>query len=185
MKIKVCSYNEETGTLTVGFPGDIANDRTHEFFDIPEHIYQSLIQASDPLGFFNANIWGNHYEKRVHWKSLEDLFRYCEEHIGIENITNVNNQAADGDSLLHLAAYWGDIGAIRLLLENGAEVNTRGDMDYTPLYVAINSGHLRSFKLLLEAGADVNDTNEFGTSSLKLALTEGNEEFGELVRQSV
>jgi ankyrin repeat protein len=67
-----------------------------------------------------------------------------------------------GVSLLHVAAEYGNYGAARALVEAGADVNARADVDvhvlngHTPLFHTVNSIHNRSepiMRLLLAAGA--------------------------------
>lgn len=179
--MKILSYDKTTGTLIVDFPGDLVNDRVHEFYDIPSHIYASFEASSNPSAYFNEVIWGNKYEKKVHWGDIKNLLKYFEEHMFFETKVDITTKQFDGDTLLHIAATWGDTEAVRLLIENGADVNASGDMGCTPLYEAISFGHGRCAKMLLDAGANINDTNEFGTSSLNLATTDGNERIKEMI----
>lgn len=67
-----------------------------------------------------------------------------------------------GVSLLHVAAEYGNFDAARALVEAGADVNARADIDedgingHTPLFHTVNSIHNRSepiMRLLLAAGA--------------------------------
>jgi ankyrin repeat protein len=67
-----------------------------------------------------------------------------------------------GASLLHVAAEYGHESAARALIELGADVNARADIDeyglngHTPLFHVVNSSGNRSspiLRLLLEAGA--------------------------------
>lgn len=183
--MNIISYDKKTGTLVVDFPGDLANDRRHEFYDVPEHVYQSLTETSEPLAYFTENVRGNKYEKNVHWEDLKTLLAYMEKYMFYEGPVSVGSKRADGDTPLHIASTWGDTQAIRLLLKNGAEVNAMGDMGYTPLHNAITYGYARCVEILLEAGANINCTNEFGKSALQLARTEGNERIGAIVEKFV
>ena len=183
--MKIISYDKKTLTLVVEFPGDLCNDRVHEFYDIPHHIYASLEAASDPSGYFNANIWGNKFEKNVQWGNVDNLLKYLEEDMMFDVPLTSSTARSDGDTPLHVASLWGDIGALKLLLDDGADVNAKGDMGCTSLYTAISWGHKRCVELLLKYGANPNDSNEFGTSSFKLAMTEGNESIGNIMKKYV
>jgi uncharacterized protein len=57
------------------------------------------------------------------------------------------------DRLILAAARRGNIGRIRRLLAEGADVNARGKFGYTPLVHASYSGHAEAVRFLLDAGA--------------------------------
>ena len=64
---------------------------------------------------------------------------------------------AFGWTLLHLAAYGGNVGTTDLLIRKGADVNVRALSKFrnTPLQTALLTGQYATAKLLLEHGADV------------------------------
>ena len=62
-----------------------------------------------------------------------------------------------------------DIEAVKLLLKQGAFVNTLNDQSQTPLYWAVRLDNYELAQLLLDNGADVNAQSEDGTTSLHWA----------------
>ncbi|KAM6487335.1 ankyrin repeat protein [Trichoderma sp. SZMC 28011] len=65
---------------------------------------------------------------------------------------------------------------VKLLLENGADVNAEQTSNYgrTSLWVALLSGHEAVAKLLIDKGADVNVSDINGTTLLSCAILEEN-----------
>ena len=75
----------------------------------------------------------------------------------IEAGANVNIKNIEGFSPLILASMGNRLEAIELLIDAGAELNTRdGILGYTSLIWAIERGNEKAAKLLIEFGADVN-----------------------------
>ncbi|XP_051791911.1 IQ motif and ankyrin repeat domain-containing protein 1 [Erpetoichthys calabaricus] len=73
----------------------------------------------------------------------------------LRNRLNIINCAdANGNTPLSEAAAGGHPEAITLLIENGADINTKGAFGRTPLYRAAFGGHLRAVQTLLQFGAD-------------------------------
>ena len=64
-----------------------------------------------------------------------------------------------------------DVQAIRKLLDNGADVNTRDAEGSTPLILAAFYASPECVALLLENGADVNTANQAGVTALIRAAT--------------
>ena len=60
--IRSIGYDSQSATLEVEFTsGDI-----YQYFDVPEHLYNGLLQAASPGQFLNINIiqYGYRYQKR-------------------------------------------------------------------------------------------------------------------------
>ena len=91
--------------------------------------------------------------------------------------------SADGFSVLHLAAFFGQTDAARLLLDRGAEVDARGRgwMTGTALHSAASGNHEEIARLLLEAGADPNARQSGGWTPLHSAAHNGNTELVDLL----
>jgi len=90
--------------------------------------------------------------------------------------------SADGFTALHLAAFFGQEGAARLLLECGAEpgvVSRHATIVVTPLHSAAAGAHSGIVKLLLAAGADPNARQPDGFTALDAAQQNGDDESAE------
>jgi ankyrin repeat protein len=83
--------------------------------------------------------------------------------------------SADGFTPLHLAAFFGQVDAARLLLARGARVDPpgRGWMTGTPLHAAAAGSHVTIVAMLLEAGADPNTRQRHGFTPLHSAAANG------------
>ncbi|UYV72562.1 hypothetical protein LAZ67_9003713 [Cordylochernes scorpioides] len=82
-----------------------------------------------------------------------------------------------GDFPLHVAASMGREDVCKLLVENGAEINTRNEMNMTPLYKAVRYQHLNIFRFLIKSGADYNAVTIFGETILMCASRKYNSNF--------
>ena len=86
---------------------------------------------------------------------------------------SANSMDKDAVSLLQWCAYYGDVSAMKLLLANGAQMQSLGDN--VGLNAASFHGHWRLCKFLLERGADVNATEaDTGETALHAALSQTN-----------
>jgi ankyrin repeat protein len=74
-----------------------------------------------------------------------------------------------GSTPLHMAATNPDIGALKVLMAAGADVNAKDVDGNTPLHMAAYSNRFEHSKLLLEAGADINATNSGGRTPIAMA----------------
>eukprot|EP00435_Cladocopium_sp_Y103_P068034 s32_g30.t3 len=83
-----------------------------------------------------------------------------------------------GFTPLHHAAMTGHVGPIQLLLEAGAEIETRNVSLFgagsTPIHLAAAHGHLDAVRLLVESGAEKDQpTADFGVTPLYIAVHAG------------
>ena len=74
---------------------------------------------------------------------------------------------------LWIACDVGQVDALRLLLEKGADVNQADKDGTTPLHLACFKGHVDVARLLLEKGAEVDRAEKQGATPLFIACQEG------------
>jgi len=73
---------------------------------------------------------------------------------GYVRFDSINATNALDDNALHCVCVWGDLEAAKLLVENGINVNQRGERGFTPLKVAVDFGFPRIAEYLIANGAD-------------------------------
>jgi serine/threonine protein kinase/ankyrin repeat protein len=74
-----------------------------------------------------------------------------------------------GETALIMAAGNGHYETVKVLIDAGADVNTKGYRGWTALMVSACRGHAGIVKLLLASGADINAKDEAGKTALILA----------------
>lgn len=87
---------------------------------------------------------------------IQDLLRSVQNtpDFGYVDFHSINDTNALGDNALHCVCGWGDMDAARILVENGINLNQRGELGFTPLNVAMVFGHRSLADYLLAQGAD-------------------------------
>ena len=94
----------------------------------------------------------------------------CAGTTGGARLVTVLLEAVDRMSALHRAARFTRPDALKLLIDDGYDVNMKSlDCGYTPLYEALRRGHLDAMRVLLDEGADVNAELDNGTTMLHAA----------------
>lgn len=91
-------------------------------------------------------------------------YRHYSNFLGIE-IADVNQPGSIDDTMLHIAAWKGEMRDVEVLVACGANVNAIGDIGNTPLHGAAAKGRLDVVKFLLAKGAAANIKNEFGETA--------------------
>ncbi|HEX6540172.1 MAG TPA: ankyrin repeat domain-containing protein [Ktedonobacterales bacterium] len=87
-----------------------------------------------------------------------------------------NAHSPDGWTPLHLAAHFGHTGAVRLLLDAGADVGARSknDLENQPLHAAAaGQAPVELLTTLLDAGADVNARQRGGFTPVQATAQNG------------
>lgn len=72
------------------------------------------------------------------------------------NATRKDDQLFEHLQPISLAAWYGDAQIVQLLIDAGADVNSRTTSNYTALHAAASEEHVKIVRTLLAAGADVN-----------------------------
>jgi ankyrin repeat protein len=88
------------------------------------------------------------------------------------HIFNSGREKDAGETPLHVAAEFGRLDVVRLLLAKGADVNAKGANSQTPLYLACEKHHHDVVKLLLGKGADAQARNEWGATPLHPSISD-------------
>ena len=129
----------------------------HALYNDKADLVATLLDANPPLDVFDAAAVGR-------TRGLEELLA--------AEADLARAWSPDGFTALHYAAFFGQEGAARLLLERGADVNLvarNANIHVTPLHSAASGGHPSIVKLLLEHGADPNAAQDGGFTPLHSA----------------
>jgi ankyrin repeat protein len=79
----------------------------------------------------------------------------------------------DGWTALHLASSEGHLDIAKLLIDRGANVDSRNDEQETPLALASSFGHLDIARFLIESGAAVSAPDKEGNTPFHMAANKG------------
>ncbi|XP_043910993.1 ankyrin repeat and SOCS box protein 3 [Protopterus annectens] len=86
-----------------------------------------------------------------------------------------------GWNTLHQAAFQGNVLVLQLLLEKGADHESKDDFGITPLFIAAQYGKVESLRILIANGADVNCQASDRATPLLIAAQEGHSECVDLL----
>ena len=149
----------------------------------PEHVYENDICYSTII-LLNFDSYKKLVEKKLNENANEDVNKNENENENVdenddenddesvnENDENVNENADKyGRTPLHYAINFDNYENVKLLLDNGADVNAKDNEGKTPLYWAVEMGKYEIVKLLLEHGADVDIKDNDGHTPLHFAI---------------
>ena len=118
-------------------------------------------------------------------------FRALVEHLIAADSRGVNSRGGFHTTPLHAASVKGHSDVASLLLENGADPDSRDELDSTPLHKVSQGGQLLKVessleiaRLLVNSGADVNATDYEGATPLHAAAQSGYCDIVELLLES-
>jgi len=94
------------------------------------------------------DIEGTPLQMAIHHKRNEDMAVFL-----VESGVKLQ-EFSFGNTDLHLAAIWGFVDLVRVLVRQGVDVNATNDYGHTPLYYATSLGHRKAAEILIAAGAD-------------------------------
>lgn len=75
-----------------------------------------------------------------------------------------------GNSSLHVAAYFGDVEAITVLIKHGVDKNCLNKEEMTPAYLAAQKGHLAAVEALADNQANLDIAGKNGWTPLHMAI---------------
>jgi len=113
--------------------------------------------------------------RRLAENDMEETLSYGQQFFSI----NFSNR--EGQTPLHQAAVNGHEDVVRLLLENGAVMETEDSHSHTPLHLAAENGHMVTVKLLLAAGAKVSYNGKHLGPLLERAVSRGHSSAADLL----
>ena len=102
---------------------------------------------------------------KVEYKNVTDVLERVwgvlefEDH---EKVPEVDSVGILGNTPLKIVISWGDIDAVKLLIEGGADINAVMEDGNTPLHHSILMGEFRISRILVENGAKQNIKNDEG-----------------------
>lgn len=97
------------------------------------------------------------------------------EYLGID-LTDVHQKSNFGDYPVHIASVRGSIDEVKVLLDNGADINATGEHGYTALHNAVEQGHIKMVEFLLNQGIDTAIKNINHLTAKELAQITNNQE---------
>eukprot|EP00039_Didymoeca_costata_P029178 m.23543 g.23543 ORF g.23543 m.23543 type:complete len:1019 (+) comp7513_c0_seq1:364-3420(+) len=153
----------------------------------------------DQYRIVDANGWnGLHYAAHAQYLDCVELFaRYqCEDRqdahgqtalmLAVQNnsqeiatmlidkqVSPLSSRDETGSTVLHVAAFVGNLSICERLLQANAQVNALDLQDQTPLFYACEQGHLEVVDKLMEYGAEVHTVDKEGRNPLHFATLGG------------
>ena len=116
--------------------------------------------------------------KTLDYDNIKDLIKSYPEDV-VKML--VNEPDKYGNTLLIDAAWEGNEKFVKLLIENGANVNHVAKGGFTPLIAASQNNHFNIVKLLIEKGVNVNHKDQRNMTALYVAAAYGHKKIVKLL----
>ncbi|EHK18147.1 uncharacterized protein TRIVIDRAFT_159440 [Trichoderma virens Gv29-8] len=133
---------------------------------------------------YSAENWGYHFHKAHITDNaaiIPATLRICDPSsksflAWFKTYQRSKNLSPDGHITdLLIATHYGHHAIVKVLVENGADIEAKDSMGRTPLSQAAENGHEAIVKLLVEKGADIEAKDLFGQTPLSQAAENGHE----------
>ena len=144
----------------------------------------STFDFSDDSEMDRQDVYFDVHDMETYYSACEDgNMAYVQEFIKCEGDMRVGQTY--GRSGLQMAAGSGHVDIVKVLIENGANVNILDFEDFsTVLYRAAYTGHADIAKLLIQNGAHVNATMRYRETALHYAAEEGHCDVAKVLLQN-
>lgn len=144
----------------------LQNQYHNALLDIVEAIKLNphYTKAYEILGTLKMDI-GEYIEASICFANIKKLKNYIDR----ERLLSVYNNV-EYLSDLHIAAYYGNQEAAKLLLTSDVDVNVKNAKGYTPLIMAVLGGHEIIAEMLIADGANVNIEDNYGNTPLHYSV---------------
>ena len=168
----LCGFHNLVEHLISNYPQDVNADGGHYKRPLIAALAGEHFLTADSLRRSGADpdVQGIYKAIPLHYAAHNQKFEVVEKLI--EYDADIDARDEDGWTQLSWASrglHFKDGSVLRLLLERGADVNSRADDDgFTPLHRASSCGALEVVRLLLEHGADVQAVDSDGKTALQV-----------------
>lgn len=138
------------------------------------HLYDTIVyfdEAITPLVLGREAMRGHLRSSKFPWFAavMSDSPEALEVMLRLESV-DLNQLRYRGQSPLHISAKQGDLKTLRVLIDHGADVETRDDDGMTPLIRAVASDRSEVVRLLIANSADVRVMLTGGETLLHMAV---------------
>ena len=145
---------------------------------IPDHMYEQAAEKIKLLIYSAVKAKNSRDSSKIRDIDREISFiRSVEDSVYNGDVSTLEKLLKDQtilnmNSVLFLAIFAGQLGALKCAIEHGADVNCK-DYDHTPLFAAVSKNNYELVEYLLSKGAKVDEKTSSGYTPLFLAFKHG------------